>query len=87
LDVNTPQKTNYHTTKGTYTVENNSAKVSFTAYKTTDKSALIGVFKKITLSNTVQGETALETLNSTQFNIPVNSLFTNDGPEVETLRI
>jgi hypothetical protein len=42
--------------------------------------------KKISLSNTVQGETALDTLNSTQFSISVNSLFTNDGPEVEALR-
>jgi hypothetical protein len=37
----------------------NSAKVSFTAYKTTDKAAVRGV-KKITLTNTRQGETALE---------------------------
>jgi hypothetical protein len=33
--------------------------VSFTAYKTTDKAA-VGVFKEITLTNTRQGETALE---------------------------
>jgi hypothetical protein len=39
---------------------NDSVKVSFTAYKTTDKSAVRGVFKKITLTNTRQGETALE---------------------------
>jgi hypothetical protein len=34
------------TTKGTYTVVNDSAKVSFTAYKTTDKAAVRGVFKR-----------------------------------------
>jgi hypothetical protein len=32
--------------------------VSFTAYKTTDKAAVRGVFKKITLTNT--GERALD---------------------------
>jgi hypothetical protein len=56
---------------------NDSAKVSFTAYKTTDKSVR-GVFKEITLTNTRQGETALDALNGAQF-IPVNSLFTNDA--------
>jgi hypothetical protein len=39
---------------------NDSTKVSFTAYKTTDKAAVGGVFKEITLTNTGQGETALE---------------------------
>jgi hypothetical protein len=33
--------------------------VSFTAYKTTDK-AVGGIFKEITLTNTTEGETALE---------------------------
>jgi hypothetical protein len=55
---------------------NDSAKVSFTAYKTTDK-AVRGVFKEITLTNTRQGETALDALNGAQFSIPVNSLFTD----------
>jgi hypothetical protein len=35
--------------------------------------------KKITLTNTRQGETALDALNGAQFSIPVNSLFTNDA--------
>jgi hypothetical protein len=73
------QTTETKTTKGTYTVVNDSAKVSFTAYKTTDKAAVRGVFKKITLTNTRQGETALDALNGAQFSIPVNSLFTNDA--------
>jgi hypothetical protein len=42
---------------------NDSAKVSFTAYKTTDKGLLECVFKEITLTNTRQGETALDALN------------------------
>jgi hypothetical protein len=31
------------------------------------------------LTNTRQGETALDALNGAQFSIPVNSLFTNDA--------
>jgi hypothetical protein len=73
------QTSEAQTTAGTYTVVNDSTKVSFTAYKTTDKAAVGGVFKEITLTNTGQGETALEALNGTQFSIPVSSLFTNDA--------
>jgi hypothetical protein len=50
--------------------------VSFTAYKTTDKAAVRGVFKKITLTNT--GERALD-CKWCSISIPVNSLFTNDA--------
>jgi hypothetical protein len=73
------QTSEAQTTEGTYTVVNDSTKVSFTAYKTTDKAAVGGVFKEITLTNTGQGETALGALNGTQFSIPVSSLFTNDA--------
>ena len=67
------------TTAGTYTVISDSTKVSFTAYKTTDKVAVGGVFKEITLTDTHEGKTGLESLNGTQFSIPVSSLFTNDA--------
>jgi hypothetical protein len=66
-------------TEGTYSLVNDSTKVSFTAYKTTDKAAVGGIFKEITLTNTTEGETALGALNNTKFSIPVSSLFTNDA--------
>jgi hypothetical protein len=66
-------------TEGTYSLVNDSTKVSFTAYKTTDKLAVGGTFKEITLTNTTEGETALGALNGTKFSIPVSSLFTNDA--------
>ncbi|NGY38015.1 hypothetical protein FQU23_010895 [Flavobacterium sp. XN-5] len=67
------------TTAATYSIVNDSTKVSFTAYKTTDKVAVGGTFKEITFANIGQGETALEALNGTKFSIPVSSLFTNDA--------
>lgn len=66
-------------TTGTYTVINDSTKVGFTAYKTTDKVAVGGNFKEITLTDTKEGKTAFEALNGTKFSIPVSSLFTNDA--------
>ncbi|MCW2120712.1 hypothetical protein [Flavobacterium sp. 7A] len=66
-------------TTGTFTVINDSTKVGFTAYKTTDKVAVGGQFKTITLTETKEGKTAFEALNGTKFSIPVSSLFTNDA--------
>ena len=67
------------TTEATYSLVNDSTKVSFTAYKTTDKVAVGGTFKEITLTDSGQGKTGLEALNGTKFSIPVSSLFTNDA--------
>lgn len=66
-------------TTATYSLLNDSTKVSFTAYKTSDKAAVGGTFKEITLTDSGQGKTALEALNGTKFSIPVSSLFTNDA--------
>lgn len=66
-------------TEATFSLVNDSTKVSFKAYKTTDKVAVGGTFKEITLTNSGQGKTALEALNGTKFSIPVSSLFTNDA--------
>lgn len=61
-----------------YSLVQDSTKVSFTAYKTTDKVPVGGMFKKINFTNTTSGATAMEALNGTEFSIPVSSLFTND---------
>ncbi|TDS15443.1 YceI-like domain-containing protein [Maribacter caenipelagi] len=61
-----------------YSLVQDSTKVSFTAYKTTDKVPVGGMFKKINFTKTNSGETAMEALNGTEFSIPVSSLFTND---------
>lgn len=61
-----------------YSLVQDSTKVSFTAYKTTEKLPVGGKFQEINFSNTNSGATPLEALNGTEFSIPVSSLFTND---------
>lgn len=61
-----------------FSLVQDSTKVSFTAYKTTDKVPVGGMFKKINFTKTNSGTTAMEALNGTEFSIPVSSLFTND---------
>lgn len=56
-----------------------STKVSFTAYKTSEKLPVGGKFLKIDFKKIKSGETVMEALNGTTFSIPVSSLFTNDA--------
>ena len=55
-----------------------STKVSWTAYKTTEKVGVEGSFKEIELKNTQSGETPEAVLEGASFSIPVSSLFTNN---------
>lgn len=66
-------------TSDQYTLVQDSVKVSFTAYKTTEKLPVGGQFKEIEISNANGGATPLEALNGVAFSIPVSSLFTNDA--------
>lgn len=62
-----------------YSLVQDSTKVSFTAYKTSEKKPVGGQFTKININESNTGPTALEALNGTSFSIPVSSLFTNDA--------
>ncbi|WP_291865174.1 YceI family protein [Maribacter sp.] len=62
-----------------YSIVNDSTKVSFVGYKTTEKKAVGGTFTKINITKNNTGATAMEALNGTTFSIPVSSLFTNDA--------
>ncbi len=62
-----------------YSLVSDSTKVSFVAYKTTEKLPVGGEFKSIKITELGSGETPLEILNGSKFSIPVSSLFTNDA--------
>ncbi|MBL4939058.1 MAG: YceI family protein [Lutibacter sp.] len=64
--------------KKVYTVEAKSTTINWVAYKTTKKLPVKGQFTKVTIENTKNASTTFEALNGLKFNIPVNSLFTND---------
>lgn len=65
------------TTKG-YIVESKTTTINWTAYKTTSKTPVKGVFTKVNLENAKHGKTAFEALNGLKFSIPVSSIFTKD---------
>jgi len=62
-----------------YHLVSDSTKVTFVAYKTTEKKPVGGAFTKINITKSNSGSNALEALNGTTFGIPVSSLFTNDA--------
>ena len=61
------------------TIVNDSTKVKWTGFKTTDKVAVNGVFTKIELKDVKTGSTPQEVLEGVAFSIPVSSLFSNDA--------
>lgn len=60
------------------TIVNDSTKVKWTAFKTTDKVAVGGSFTQIELKDVKTGSTPQEVLEGVAFSIPVSSLFTNN---------
>jgi hypothetical protein len=62
-----------------FSLVKDSTKVSFTAYKTSEKLPVGGKFMKIDITNANEGAGPLEALNGSTFSIPVSSLFTNDA--------
>ena len=64
----------------TYTVDTNFTKVQWTAYKTTEKTPVKGIFKEVSVSN-LQPSKKIEghILDNAHFKIPVSSLFSNDA--------
>lgn len=61
-----------------YQVVDSTASVKWTAYKTTEKLPVSGVFKTIEITKSKQAQTAELALDSLQFSIPVSSLFSNN---------
>jgi len=61
-----------------FSLIDSTATVKWTAYKTTEKKPVSGIFKTINITKSTGDKTALLTLNNTQFSIPVSSLFSNN---------
>lgn len=60
------------------TIVNDSTKVKWTAFKTTEKVAVGGSFTQIEVKDIKTGNTPEEVLEGVAFSIPVSSLFTNN---------
>ncbi|MDT0552423.1 YceI family protein [Urechidicola vernalis] len=77
---------NNKTSEFSYTLDSKSAKIGWTAYKTTEKLAVKGEFKDLNLKIGKDASNAAELINSTEFNIPVSSIFTNNDDRDSKLK-
>lgn len=62
-----------------FAVSNAKNDINFTAYKTTEKIAVGGAFKKVEVLSGGEGNSVKEAINNTEFSIPVSSLATKDS--------
>ncbi|MCG8795270.1 YceI family protein [Tenacibaculum finnmarkense] len=53
--------------------------INWTAYKTTKKAPVNGIFKKVTITANGKGNTVKEAINNVEFSIPVSSVFTKES--------
>jgi hypothetical protein len=58
-----------------YTINPEDTKVTWTAYKTTEKVAVTGSFTALIIENIKSGATAREALNGINFKLPVDNIF------------
>ncbi|OIQ39978.1 MAG: hypothetical protein BM563_03660 [Bacteroidetes bacterium MedPE-SWsnd-G1] len=72
--------------ENSYTLDSKSAKIGWTAYKTTDKLAVKGEFTDLNLKIGKSTSNPIELINSTEFNIPVSSIFTNNDDRDSKLK-
>lgn len=61
-----------------YSFVEKTTKMEFTAYKTTKKSPVKGVFTKITINNPKTASSVIEAINGLNFSIPINSIKTEN---------
>ena len=62
-----------------FAVSNAKNDIKFTAYKTTGKVGVGGVFNKVNILSGGEGNSVKEAINNTEFSIPVSSLATKDS--------
>jgi len=61
-----------------YIVDTQNSVINWTAYKTTDKVPVKGVFQEVKITHANSAENPAEVLNGLEFQIPIESIFTKD---------
>ncbi|MCF6222273.1 MAG: YceI family protein [Flavobacteriaceae bacterium] len=72
----TPEK---NTAIKNYIIDTKNSVVNWTAYKTTEKIPVKGVFKEVIITNKKPAEKPADLLDGLEFEIPVSSIFSNDS--------
>jgi YceI-like protein len=62
-----------------YIIDSKNSVIKWTAYKTTEKIPVAGVFKEVEITNNEPATNRDEILKGLEFEIPVSSIFSNDS--------
>ena len=62
-----------------YIIDSKNTVINWTAYKTTEKIPVKGIFKQVEISNVTSASNPVEVIKNVKFIIPVNSIFSNDS--------
>jgi len=62
-----------------HSLKKSDNKINFTAYKTTEKVPVKGMFKTLKVTKGGEGNSIKEALNGVEFRIPIGSIETNDS--------
>jgi hypothetical protein len=72
------KKAKIEVSKITYSVESKTTTINWTAYKTTEKIPVKGIFKEVSITNFTSSENSKDAINGIEFSIPVNSIDTKN---------
>jgi hypothetical protein len=64
--------------KKTFSIDANSTEINWTAYKTTAKTAVKGVFTSLTIDKPIQSENKQGTFSNLEFSIPISSFYSKN---------
>jgi len=62
-----------------YVIDSETTVVHWTAYKTSDKVPVKGIFKQVEITNVTPAGNPVEVVKNVKFSIPVSSIFSNDS--------
>ena len=62
-----------------YTIDLENTVLNWTAYKTTDKVPVKGVFQEVKITNSEKSTSVVDVLNGLKFEIPVSSIYSKDS--------
>jgi len=73
-----PETPTQEITKTTYSVDTSTTEVNWTAYKTTAKTPVKGIFTSLKIAKPIKSESKKGAFDNLAFNIPVSSFFSKD---------
>lgn len=73
------QETDQNTELKNYIIDTKNSVINWTAFKSTEKIPVKGIFKEVHITKSNPASSPVETLKGMEFEVPVSSIFSNDS--------